>query len=258
MRGMSEKPQAIREKEQEDLLEQIIAQGLEKIKASSPAESEPKPFGSEVPPAPEQSGGDHPPPDSKHRRSAVYLYLLVLFGAAFLMLLLAYFVQQRNSEDAINDLRNSMNLSRQDLLVEVKELKDQNAALEEINNALARELARLNDELALWQTRYGEMEQEAAALRESYYFASTEANSWASFWELEQFYRAENLKGCAAVLLKQALSQPAYNGLSQYTYRTPDGMDRRYEEIVRAVVGAGILDWDYEQHLADYMELLNG
>ena len=245
---MSEKPQETRADAQEDLLEQIFAQGLETTAPAQTASAGEAPAG-KTPPAPAREAT--PPAGRKNRCSAVYLYLLVLFGAAFLMLLLAYFIQRRSNEDTISDLRSSMNLSRQELLDQINALEEKNAALNEV-------IDRLNGEFAQLQEQYEEKEREAADLRDNYYFAKTELNSWASFWDLEQFYRAENLKGCAAVLLKQALSQHAYNGPSLYAYQTPDGMDRRYEEIVRAVVGAGILDWDYEQHLADYMELLNG
>ena len=239
---MSEKPQETRADAQEDLLEQIFAQGLEKTAPAQTASAGETPAG-KTPPAPAREAT--PPAGRKNRCSAVYLYLLVLFGAAFLMLLLAYFIQRRSSED----LRDSMNLSRQELLDKISELEEKNAALNEV-------IDRLNGEFAQLQEQYEEKEREADDLRDNYYFAKTELNSWASFWDLEQFYRAENLKGCAAVLLRQALSQHAYNGPSLYAYQTPDGMDRRYEEIVRAVVGAGILDRDYEQHPADYMELL--
>ena len=49
---------------------------------------------------PEQSA-----PPQRNKPSSFYVYLAILFGAAFLMLLLAYFVQQRNSDTALSDLR---------------------------------------------------------------------------------------------------------------------------------------------------------
>ena len=69
----------------------------------------------------------------KNKRSSFYVYLVVLFGAAFLMLLLAYFVQRRNNETAISELRSTMDLSREELMEEIKGLEKER---EELNAAL--------------------------------------------------------------------------------------------------------------------------
>ena len=69
----------------------------------------------------------------KNKRSSFYVYLVVLFGAAFLMLLLAYFVQRRNNETAISALRSTMDLSREELMEEIKGLEKER---EELNAAL--------------------------------------------------------------------------------------------------------------------------
>ena len=87
-------------------------------------------------------------PPGKNKRSSVYIYLLILFGAAFLMLLLAYFVQQRNSESAISDLRDSMNLSRTELLAEVETLKEDNESLQQDIEQLSTQLDSLQEENA--------------------------------------------------------------------------------------------------------------
>ena len=237
---MSEKPKATRDDGHghEDLLEQIFTQGLEKIKAPPPMESTSEAPASETPPAPQQedSGGAAPPADRKRRRSAVYLYLLVLFGAAFLMLLLAYFVQRRNSESALSDLRDSMNLSRAELLEQI-------AALEEQNDML-------NRDLALCQEHYDELERSTSnVLNQLMYNMQEKLYAWDSFWTLEQFYRMENYQACAAILLLQEQSE--------YTYTPPDAVQSRYEEIVQAVIDAGILDVAYKQHTEDFQDLLD-
>ena len=76
---------------------------------------------------------------SPNKRTAVYRYLLVLFGAAFILLLLAYFIQQRSSETAISDLRDSMNLSRAELMEEIDGLREENeqhkATIQELEEA---------------------------------------------------------------------------------------------------------------------------
>ena len=56
----------------------------------------------------------------RNKPSSFYVYLLILFGAAFLMLLLAYFVQQRNSDTALSDLRSTTAASRQELVEEIQ------------------------------------------------------------------------------------------------------------------------------------------
>ena len=155
---MIEKPQKARADGQGDILDQIIAQGLEKI--TSPAQTAaPEAV---TPPEPKQGGGaSAPPADRKARRSAVYLYLLVLFGAAFLMLVLAYFVQRRSSEDAISDLQASINLSREELLIEIQDLKNQSSALEKENSTLKNLFASAYSDLTRLREQYEDIARAA-------------------------------------------------------------------------------------------------
>ena len=236
---MSGKPQEIQTDEQEDLLEQIITQGLDQMTASERAQTGPDAPGPETPPAPQQEDSEKtaPPADRKNRRSSVYLYLLVLFGAAFLMLLLAYFVQQRSNENAMERFRS------------IDELLEENRALREENAALDEQLDRLNNVLSQLQERYEETTQEASDLENQYYDAQEDLFSWQSFWTLEQYYQLEDYESCAVVLLLQAQGQ--------FTYRTPVNAKERYEEIVQAVIGAGILDEEYYLHPQVYTTLLD-
>ena len=231
---MSERPQAACTDGQEDLLEQIFTQGLERIPA--PPQADEGPDGTPSP-APKQ-GGERAA-TRKNRRSAVYRYLLVMFGAAFLMLLLAYFIQRRSNESAISDLRDSMNLSRKELLAEISALETQNTALND-------EVDRLNKDLSRWKLDCEAVIKDRNDLFEQYIAAQNELYSWASFWMLENYYQLENLDACAAVLLMQEQGQ--------YTYRAPDRT--RQAEIIQAVVDAGILDEHYAQHPEDYQDLL--
>ena len=241
---MNEKSQASPGEEQEDLLEQIFTQGLEKIKTPAQVTTmgEAPPENASSASGLEDSGKPAPSKGRKNRRSAVYLYLLVLFGAAFLMLLLAYFAQQRSSENAISDLRDSMKLSREELLAQVR-------ALEEQNTVLIGDTEMLKDLSNLWRQRYEEKSQEANTLSEQYHAAQGELYSWDSFWMLEQFYQLENYEACAAILLLQLQGQTPYCA--------PNGAERRHEEIVRAVILAGILDEDYVLHPEKYQTLLD-
>ena len=229
---MNEKPQGTRTDGQNDLLEQIITQGLEKMSAPAQAAAAGEAAAKETGPIPEKDSGQAvPPADKKNKRSSVYLYLLIMFGAAFMMLLLAYFVQRRSNESTISDLKDSMNLSRGELLDEIKALEEEKAALNE-------EIGLLNGELIQWRERYEEKEQEVTDLRNQYYDMQNQRNySWTSFWELEQFYQAGDYESCAAVLILQRQSQ--------IPYYTPEVALERYEEIVQAVIDAGILDEDY-------------
>ena len=236
---MSEKPQAARADGQEDLLEQIFTQGLKKIPAPPQTNDGQDASADGTTPLSSDREDSKRAANRRNRRSAVYLYLLVLFGAAFLMLLLAYFIQRRSSEDTISDLRDSMNLSRAELLVQIKDLEAE-------NEELSGEVDRLNGDLLQWQQRYEEKSQEAVDFFDSYSSAQEELYAWASFWMLENYYQLGNLDACAAVLLMQEQGQ--------YTYRTPDRA--RQAEIIQAVVDAGILDEQYAQHPEDYRDLL--
>lgn len=229
---MSEKPQGTPADVQEDLIEQIITQGLEKINAPAQTATEEAP-GSEAPTAPKPDGDAAHPADRKKRPSAVYLYLLTLFGAAFLMLLLAYFVQRRNSENAYSDLQNSTNSSREELLLQIRNLEQQNEAL--------------NADLSILQRRYDAKERAANDIVNQLTHNSQEAlYSWESFWLLESHYQAGDILICGVILFNQT------QVFNNFTYSTPRAVQKRYDEIVRAVVDAGILDENYRQHLEDY------
>ena len=64
---MSERSQAAREGKQEDILEQIISQGLDKINSPAQAAAGVKAPGPEAPPAPDPEGGAAIPPRRAER-----------------------------------------------------------------------------------------------------------------------------------------------------------------------------------------------
>ena len=236
---MSEKTQAAPESDQVDLIGQIINRGLEKIDAptqTEPAEAAPGP----QPPSDSKQKDDGAAPQAANRRnrpSAVYLYLLILFGAALLMLLLAYFVQRRNSENAYSDLQNSTNSSREELLAQIRELEEKNE--------------ELNVNLSILQQRYDAKERSANDIVNQLTHNSQEAlYSWESFWQLESYYQSGNYLICGVILIRQT------QVFNNFTYSTPRVVQKRYDEIVRAVVDEGILDEDYQQHLDDYRWML--
>lgn len=166
---MSDKPQSTepqpdvsRETPETDLLESIMNKSLaeQEDARNKPNREEPERT-PETPPegeAPPSSPGPEAekPSTPANKRTSVYRYLLVLFGAAFVLLLLAYFIQQRSSETAISDLRDTMNLSRAELMEEIDGLKEEKAALED----QVAELSPLTDELAKLQEECGRLETE--------------------------------------------------------------------------------------------------
>ena len=92
---------------------------------------------------------------SPGKRNSVLIYLVILFAAAFLLLLLSYFMQQRASRDAYNDLQQSSDSAVQTLdnmLQENQDLKDQVAQLEEQNQSLQTEAEEAQRQLAEQQS----------------------------------------------------------------------------------------------------------
>ena len=241
---MNGKPQEAREDEQEDILEHIITQGLDKRKAGTQtAAAEESPEG-ETPPTlqQEESGAAAPPANKKNRRSAVYLYLLILFGAAFFMLLLAYFVQQRSNESTISDLRDSMNLSREELLDEIRELEDRLTESKDQYDKLEQQYNRLTE----LNNRLSKSLDEATDSRQE---ALYKLYLWEVFWDLERYYQAKDYESCIA---------PIFILQSAQTDWPPNADEAVRElEIYDQLILKGYLDSDYRSHLEDYADLIN-
>ena len=168
---------------------------------------------------------EKPTPTGKNKRSSFYIYLVILFGAAFLMLLLAYFVQQRNSESTISDLRDSMNLSRAELLDQIETLEGENAALREERDTLETQLAdlqRQRDELvtdSFWREKD----------------LLSQLASWHDLWDLEQSFRGQDYEACAQFF--RDISKSNY-------YATPAEAAERAEEIYNDLLEQGSLTED--------------
>lgn len=230
---MNEKRKEDRGGQPDDLIEQIITQGLEQIKPPLP-EAEPSDPGPEegaeaASPASERKGGgeDAPPANRKNGGPAVWFYLTILFGAAFLITLLACFAQRRGSETAVSDLRDSMNLSQEELLAQISALEDRNTALEDQNAALREQSESQRREISERIYSFNALVVEHNAAQEGLY-------SWDFFWELERYYQAGDYERCAALLMIS-------KDLNPYEYRTPDSARERYEEIVQTLIDAGVI-----------------
>lgn len=210
---------------QDDLLESIINKSIAEQETAKEATPETPPDEK-----PEQEKPDEPAsptPPKRNRRSSVYLYLLVLFGAAFVLLLLAYFIQQRNSETTISDLRDTMNLSRAELMEEIDDLKREKAALEEETTRLQEEREELDAQLKELQEQW----YEEASLSAN---QQKELVSWLSFWGLEADYLARDYEACAQFFQ----SIPADN--VPYPLE-PDSVQERVDEILQFLLRRGYL-----------------
>lgn len=184
---MSGKPQE-HGGDQDDLLEKIISDGLNRI--DNPGQEQ-KPAPQEEPSPPPAEEEQKPP--EKNKRSSVYIYLLILFGAAFMMLLLAYFVQQRNSETAISDLRNSMNLSRTELMEQIEKLTEEKESLE--NKLELREYA-----VTQARENYEKEQLENQALNQELFHALMKLSRTTTLECLERFCREQDYLMAAVVV----------------------------------------------------------
>lgn len=129
----------------------------------------------------------------RNKRSSFYVYLAVLFGAAFLMLLLAYFVQRRNNETAMSELRSTMNLSREELMEQIE-------ALEEEKQGLAGQIAELEEQLKQeqeasqeFQTLYDGARASASHLE---YSLHRRGEAMELFWRLDLAYAQRDYTLC--------------------------------------------------------------
>ena len=164
-----------------------------------------------------------PPPPEKNRRSSVYVYLAVLFGAAFLMLLLAYFVQQRNNATAMDDLRMTTNVSREELIADLRRLETEKEGLEVEKETLQAQVDALQQQLDEQTDQNFWLEREL----------EDQALSWKAIYDLEEDFRTEDYDGCVLFF---------DNTLHAIHIYTPPEAAPRVEEIYRELVEKGILN----------------
>ena len=225
-----------------DLLASIIDKSLaeqedarNKPNREEPVDAPAAPPGGEAPPS-------SPGPEEKKRstpankRTSVYRYLLVLFGAAFVLLLLAYFIQQRNSETTISGLRDSMNLSRAELMEEIDGLKEEKAALEE----QVAELSPLTDELAKLQEEYDRLEAELQTSESTREEITKRQSILGAFAILEQALRDKNYETAVKYVRKLAQDNPDL-GLADLDGVLFDNQ-ARLAEIVDLLERRGVLE----------------
>lgn len=221
---MSKKPETL----PDDPINQIMDAGQPQLqdfpeKAPAPAaETTPAPS----PQADQQKGG------AKARKTApVFIYLAILFAAAFIMLLLAYFVQQRNSENAIDDLRSSMTATREELMEQNRQLQEEKEGLETQLNGLQTEFDELKKELEQANIHLDVYMEIAGRVDQ----AEKENLCWTEFWAMEEDFLQENFEACAETFR-------TWYGSNYYI--TPEAAAWRAEEIYNELIQLGYLDED--------------
>lgn len=157
----------------------------------------------------------HPP---NGKRSSFYVYLAVLFGAAFLMLLLAYFVQRRNNETAISELRSTMDLSREELMEEIQGLEEEKLGLEGQITQLEEQLKQEQESSQEFQTLYDGARSSASHLE---YCLCKRSEAIELFWQLDRAYSQGHSQRCRELI--ELLEAPEADPLKNYL---PDTADR--------------------------------
>ena len=177
-------------------------------------------------------------PLKKGKGSSFFIYLAVLFGAAFLMLLLAYFVQRRNSDAALDNLRMTSNASKEELLEELQALEAEREELEAQIRELELDLKQEQSLSQDFQALYDGARTSAAHLE---YTLLQRTQAMELLWQLERAYAQRDYDACQAVShwLEMPEANPRKDFLpteedrEQYDY----GLDgstpaERYQEIV--------------------------
>lgn len=207
---------------------------LDSVSGSTPPEEQTPSQGAPPGEGTPDSGKKAPP---ANQRTSVYRYLLVLFGAAFILLLLAYFIQQRSSETAISDLRDTMNLSRAELMEEIDGLKEEKAALEE----QVAGLSPLPDELAELQKEYDKLEERLQRTEGDLLNSQQDFSTLAAFCVLEQALRDKNYEVAAKKVrsLAQANLTLGIVNLDATEYFYPE---ERLAEIITLLERRGVLE----------------
>lgn len=110
-----------------------------------------------------QHAAEHAKP---HKKVSVMGYLAILFAAAFLLLLLSYFMQQRNSEQTISGLKDSVSAmqSVENLIADNDTLRTQVEALNEEVKRLNGEVESLTQQNSQYYTFMMNQEKEITAM----------------------------------------------------------------------------------------------
>ena len=208
-----------------DIMDRAMAKSQAELKEKK-TETAPQ----EETPSPEKEDAPPPPPE-KNKPSSAYVYLAVLFGAAFLMLLLAYFVQQRNNDAVLDDLR-STTASREELLEDIKALEEERDQLKKEVEYQKGRVTQKNEETERLQSNLEDSNSKWSDQR-------IQIMTLKYFWYIDQFMKNKDYPMAAAAVLFQADSlretwntQVAINPvqIEQYEAYRQELIDRGYLE----------------------------
>lgn len=159
---------------------------------------------------------------SDKKNNAVVHYIAILFGAAFLLLLMTYLMEQRQSAEALDGLRNSVSAMQS-----VEGLIEENSQLVEENNQLEQALFQAQNDLKAL-----EREQESLAEEVSRHQEAEVALDW--FWQVNEAFVLG--KHTLAIALIQEMEEQGLEDLLPLTSATDNkrfSPAHRYAEIYR-------------------------
>ena len=154
---------------------------------------------------------------------SVLTYLVILFAVAFVLLLLSYFMQQRNNQETVDGLKESMSAmqSAQEAYEENISLKEQLAEQEEQLQALQNEIAGLEQSNSLLQEEKDTLELASQAL------------DW--FWQINEAYVRGRYTLARQLIEQMGDDLPKYLPTESITDNDRFSPYDRYQEIYDAL-----------------------
>ena len=118
------------------------------------------------------------------RKNSVVVYIFILFAVAFLFLLLAYFMQQRNTAQMLEGLR------------------DSNSAMENIELLQQRniELDKKVDDLEAQVRDYESQVKESETAKEALEVSRKQVEALNLFWQVVKTYESGQLRTCRTLI----------------------------------------------------------
>lgn len=156
------------------------------------------------------------------KNNAVVNYIAILFGAAFLLLLMTYLMEQRQSAEALDGLRNSVSAMQS-----VEGLYEQNSQLVEENNKLEQEILKAQNSFADLEEEKEELEEKVALHQKTEI-----ALDW--FWQVnEAFVLGKHTLAISLIEEMEALELDDLLPLASATDNKRFSPAHRYAEIYR-------------------------
>ena len=161
----------------------------------------------------------------RNRRNSVFQYIAVMFMAAFMLLLVTFLMERRQSQQQIDDLKQSVSAYQT-----LQGLMDDNSQLREEADQLGRQIQALEGQLSAAQAQQAELE---AKLQERE--KTEQAMQW--FWQINE----ASVRG-RTTLCRQLIASLEEAGIQNYLPKENiTGTDRfspydRYQEIRGLVI----------------------